>query len=122
MVRDVLGGLARPLDRARVHGLHRQHREPLADVLGLADARLREVDAGRAAREQRAGLRGDRVADEHQRRGRRRRGFSPLGVVGVAGVGASVTAPMVPVQRGRSRQRPRRLRPELRASADRLRA
>ena len=84
---DRLRGLRRAFDRARVHRRDRQRREPVGRGFGLLAALVGEVDAGHAARQQRAGVLGDGMAHEHETRRRLRRVFGRVGrrrVVGFA--------------------------------------
>ena len=60
-------------------------RQALGRGFGLADALLREIDARHPTREQRTGVRGDAVADEHEPRRRLR--FVLFGRVAVASSG-----------------------------------
>ena len=100
---DLLRGLRGALDRARVDRRDRQLREPLRGRFGLPDTLLRQVDARHATRQQRTGVRGDRVAHEHEPRRRlaasrlgvalgRGRGSSASGGASVSGMAAKIPA------------------------------
>ena len=88
-----LCGLRGALDRAGVDHRHRQPGQPFAEGLGLLAPLVGEVDAGGPAREQRAGLRGDGVAGQHQP-GRRAQVLGARG--SVDGLRTSLTRRSIP--------------------------
>jgi hypothetical protein len=63
-----LRGLHGAIDRARVDRCNRKPSKSLGQPFGLGAALVGERDAGRAAGQQRTGLRGDRMASQHESR------------------------------------------------------